>query len=742
MRLLIAFAAIVLSASTAAGQTPQTLEGRLSGAGARAAFPLQLEAGQVVTLTTSSDEGLDTVLTLNGPNGRQVAQNDDQAAGILSSRIVYEAQRAGTYTAVVTGYGGAAGAFELHVTNGLDFGLSAEARTLREERQSFTRRETERRFEVDLSADETFVASTFAFTDGLDTTLTLLDAQGAVLAQNDDVGDGNFNSQIVYRPATAGRYTIVASTYSGDGVGQFAISLAIDPNAEAPFNFASVEGTPIARHEGALSEAQPAQEYRVDLAAGQTLLALADATSGNLDIVLRLNAPDGNPVALNDDRGDGSLNSAFAFTAPNAGTYTLEVARFRQSNTSGDYRLVLSSVEAGVVDTLQALIENQVTLSGPQQTIETPDFRIYYTVEGRDASTPDYAQAVAETMQRVMDTQVREIGWNPPVRPRDGRYRVYIADARGLMGFAPRLQMVFDNPNSAAVREMAATRGMLVLDNDFVGMGKKAPPEALMHATATHEFNHLVQFGYDGDESLQWLYEATASWTETVTVGRDQDATDYVQTDFAAPQLCWTTTTFGHDYGQWTLLQSLADAHGRGIILKLWENSVRFDGFETMSQTLAGVGTTIPDALQHWRVQNFARAYDLAPLFAGAVQSAGVINRNGAWSPRGPIQELGANYVELRVQGPRAYALRGDANLELVGLGLRNGEIEATPLGRGGVFNAAPYEYAAMMVFNRAVPSAPGVCADARYSITVAGAAGAPASPQYHFSAGHFLAPS
>ena len=198
--------------------------------------------------------------------------------------------------------------------------------------------------------------------------------------------------------------------------------------------------------------------------------------------------------------------------------------------------------------------------------------------------------------------------------------------------------------------ETGAARTVFVVDNDFRNMGKKAPPESLMRATATHEFNHVVQHGYDAEEGLRWLYEATASWTETNTVGRDQDATDYVETDYAA-QLCWTTNTRGHDYAQWTLLRSLADSYGDQIVVRLWENSVAYDGFETMSRTLAGVGTTIPDVIERWRAQNFARDYDLAPLFTRTVRLGGTISRNGSWSPRGNVEQLGAHYVALRLRG-------------------------------------------------------------------------------------------
>lgn len=743
MRLSIAFIALVLvTASAVAQPRGQSFSGALTRNAPRASFELELQPGQVVTLTTSSTTGLDTVLALNGPNGRRVAENDDVQPGVLTSRVVYVARAAGRHTAVITGYNGATGAFELDVAYGLDVGLSDAARTLREETLTFDRRQTDHHVAVDLNADDIFVASTYALTEGLDTTLTLTDPAGAILAQSDDRGDGTLNSQIVYQVARAGRYEVVASTYGGNGSGDFVLSLATDPNARAPFNFASIEGTELARHEGELNDALTSREYPISLAAGQTLFVTSDATSGNLDTMLRLNGPDGFPVAANDDRGDGTLNSAIAYTAPAAGAYEVQLSRYRQSSTSGGFRLVLSSVDASVVDTLQALVEDPVELSGPEQVIETRDFRLFYTTEGRDASTPDYARATADALQEVLEAQVTRIGWAAPVRDRDGRYRAYIADAAGSMGYTKAVQMVFDNPNTANVREVAAARGVFVIDNDFVGMGKKAPPESLMRATATHEFNHVVQYGYDSEEGLAWLYEATASWTETVTVGSDQDATDYVATDFAAPELCWTTNARGHNYAQWTLLQSLADSYGQRIVVKLWENSITQDGMDTMSATLASVGATIPDTLQRWRVQNFARDYALAPRFTRNVALAGTIRRDGSWTPRARIEQLGASYVALQARGPRTYALRGDSNLELLGLGRRGGQIEVVRLGRAGVFDASAYDYAALMVFNRAVPRTPGDCSGATYSINVTAASGAMAAPHYQFSAAHFVPPS
>lgn len=741
MRAYLASLVLLLSTACALAQTPsgdQRFSGELTARAPRAAFDLQLTAGQVVTLSTSSSTNVDTVLALNGPGGKTLAQNDDEQSGVLSSRIVYMPPASGRFTAVVTGFNGATGPFELTVTRGLDVGLSDSARALREEAVSLSAERPEASYAVDLAAGDIFVATTVALADGLDTTLFLRDSNGTTIAQNDDRGDGSLNSRIVYQAAEAGRYQLVLSTFGRTGTGDLMLSLAIDPEADAPFNFASIDGAPIANYEGALNDQQPSREIPVRLRAGQTLLATSDATSGDLDTVLRLNGPDGLPVAANDDRGDGSLNSALAFTAPAAGAYTLVLERYPRSNSSGDYRVALSSVDRSVVDTLTALMDNAVALSGPEQIIETRDFSLRYTLEGRDATTAEYARATADALQEILDIQVRRIGWAEPVRDRGGRYRAYVADAAGSMGYTKPVQFVFDNPNTPNVRENAAARAVFVIDNDFRGMGKEAPPESLMRATATHEFNHVVQYGYDSEEGLRWLYEATASWTETTTVGRDQDATDYVETDFAAPELCWTTTAGGHDYAQWTLLQSLADRHGEGIVVRLWQNTVASDGIETMARTLASVGTNIPDAIQRWRAQNYARDYDLAALFARAVRLENTINRVGDWTTKGGLQQLGAHYFALDIEGRHVFTIDGDPNLEMIGLGVRNGEVHVVQLGREGVFDTSGFEHASVMVFNRAVPQEPGACTGVGYSINVRASPQAMGNAAYRFSAEHF----
>ena len=719
----------------------RTFAGEVTEVEPRAITEISLEAGQLVTLSTSSADRLDTVLELIGPDGRTVAENDDRSPGDLTSQIIYVVEASGNYSAVVTGYGGATGGFELSIADGLDFGLTSEADIMTEARVTLDANRREASYPVNLSAEDILIVTTYALTEGLDTTLALLDGSGEVIAQNDDRGDGSLNSQLVFQAEEASDFRVVVSSYGGDGAGDLMLSIATDPNAEVPFDFDSIERDVFAEQSGMIAGRDTEFDYPLELEAGQTVMVLAEALSGDLDTVLRLVGEDGFPVALNDDRGDGSLNSAIAFTAPEDASYTLELRRYRSGESSGDYRLELSFVDATVADTLQDLLENRVALSGPELVIETEDFRVHYTLEGVDASSTEYAESVGVTLQSMLDEQVSRIGWAEPVRDDDGRYTAFVADADGSMGVTYPVQIVFDNVHTGDVRETSAARTVFVVDNDFVGMGKTASVHSLMRATATHEFNHVIQFGYDSEEGLDWLYEATASWTETTTVGSDQDATDYVATDFAAPEICWTTSESGYDYAQWTLLQSIADSYGEGLIVEMWENSVTLDGFDTMSASLERVGTTIPDVIQRWRAQNYAMAYDLAPMFTDTVNIQHNMDSERGWMSKGGLEQLGANYIALDMDGRFGFELSGDDGLELVALGHRDGVVDVTPLGRAGTVDTTGYDHSALMVFRRTMPEAPGVCSGTGYSLDVTSSTSTPPQPAYQFDAPHFSAP-
>jgi tetratricopeptide (TPR) repeat protein len=76
-------------------------------------YPLELETGDVVAIIMTSED-FDTVLTLLGPDGEEVAFNDD-FGGTLNSQIIYSAPTAGSYTVVTKSFDGEGGDFDIEV---------------------------------------------------------------------------------------------------------------------------------------------------------------------------------------------------------------------------------------------------------------------------------------------------------------------------------------------------------------------------------------------------------------------------------------------------------------------------------------------------------------------------------------------------------------------------------------------------------------------------------------------------
>ena len=200
VRAFIAFVAIVLTTASAVGQTAdQRLTGSLTGRSARAAFDLQLEAGQIVTLTTSSSESLDTVLTLNGPaDGASLKTTTSNLAWCLRASFMWRASERdvqGRRNRVLGRHWSRLNwMWRMAWMSGVGCGAHVARRDL-----SFGRRRTEARLRVDLGADDIFVASTFALTDGLDTTLGCLTPRRYPGAKRRIAATDNLNSQIIYQ---------------------------------------------------------------------------------------------------------------------------------------------------------------------------------------------------------------------------------------------------------------------------------------------------------------------------------------------------------------------------------------------------------------------------------------------------------------------------------------------------------------------------------------------------------------
>lgn len=192
--------------------------------------------GQTVTIDLESSD-FDAYLVMETPSGETDA-NDDADGSATHSQLVTQLSDVGTYTVHATSYGAAeTGAYELRISYGsaaasgnnytnrdsvpIDFGDSQQGNL-----------ET-----TDLRSDDGHYQDYYAFTGevgdtvqvdlrsgAFDTYLSVVTPSGQSI-DNDDFDGRTDRSVVEFTLQEAGRYRVIASTYSGDAVGNYALAL-------------------------------------------------------------------------------------------------------------------------------------------------------------------------------------------------------------------------------------------------------------------------------------------------------------------------------------------------------------------------------------------------------------------------------------------------------------------------------------------------------------------------------------
>jgi hypothetical protein len=106
----------------------------------------------------------------------------------------------------------------------------------------------------------------------LDTTVTLYDAQGNVVAYNDDIAFPNVSSRVVYRSAAGGTYFAAVAGFGADPVDPFDSSVGFGAGSEGPYSVTFTAG------------AVDSDVYGVKLRAGDVLGASITGSASELDI--------------------------------------------------------------------------------------------------------------------------------------------------------------------------------------------------------------------------------------------------------------------------------------------------------------------------------------------------------------------------------------------------------------------------------------------------------------------------
>jgi hypothetical protein len=214
----------------------------------------------------------------------------------------------------------------------------------------------------------------------------------------------------------------------------------------------------------------------------------------------------------------------------------------------------------------------------------TPHFCVHWVAEGLDApdltdsdadGTPDFVERVLRVAEHAHAIENDKLGWREPKSDgaqggAKGKTDIYLAQIGGeLFGYAA------PDRGQATKQHRIPRRlhGYLVLDNDYSAFefpGTK--PLDDLEVTVAHEYNHILQFGYDAYQD-PWFAESSATWMEDQVYNRINDYRRYVRRWVKLYDTPLTTNSIKM-YGSAVWNQWLARRYGSSVIRKAWAGAI------------------------------------------------------------------------------------------------------------------------------------------------------------------------
>ncbi|MFT6400192.1 MAG: hypothetical protein ACJAYU_004962, partial [Bradymonadia bacterium] len=318
-------------------------------------------AGTTIQAHLRSDV-FDTYLIVEGPNGMEVARDDDGGAG-TDSRVHFTLPEDGLYTVIATSYSAdTVGSYTLEVEefqlvplspSSLTLGETVEGRLEEGDAVAQSHGYVDAfNFEAGAGVDVEVLMESFDF----DTYLYLIGPTGERVISDDDGGMSGTNSRIQYTTQAAGQYRVLATAYGGyaqggytlrtaEGFGETTDAIELTLGTEATGTFEA------SNSEEGMFEQYPANEgdrYTIELDAG--VQVVLEMMSDDVDSYIRLLGPEGYDLMSDDDSGDG-LNSRLAHMISQTGTYTVMASAL--SGGAGTYTLLASTEEPVAVITTE-----------------------------------------------------------------------------------------------------------------------------------------------------------------------------------------------------------------------------------------------------------------------------------------------------------------------------------------------------------------------------------------------------
>lgn len=267
----------------------------------------------------------------------------------------------------------------------------------------------------------------------------------------------------------------------------------------------------------------------------------------------------------------GALYLAWAFTAParvpdayvsdTPWSGTLPLLRLRERLTGmGDARAAV----AARVALRGTTFDCPGTSGSLPQRKSTAHYYIQYRASALQALS---IGAYATALETAWKTEVGTFGWAKPPRdpvrsPPGGRYPVRIENlGTGLYGYVATTHLAGDNP-ATRWNDRDARASCMVLNRNYEPF--PGEPIDALRATAAHEFNHSIQFGYGAlsgfGKVTAVMVEGLATEMEDEVFDSSNDSYNYLWPDFTDPMGRYQASP----YPYWVVFRAMAERFGDG----------------------------------------------------------------------------------------------------------------------------------------------------------------------------------
>jgi hypothetical protein len=221
----------------------------------------------------------------------------------------------------------------------------------------------------------------------------------------------------------------------------------------------------------------------------------------------------------------------------------------------------------------------------PRSPACSPHFCVHWVAEGIDApdltdgdgdGIPNFVERVLRVAEHVHAIENDKLGWREPksdgrIGGGNGKTDIYLSQIGGeLFGYAAPDR----GQASKAHRIPRRLHGYLVIDNDYSAFEfPRTTPIHDLEVTLAHEYNHILQFGYDAYQDA-WFAESTAVWMEDQAYNNINDYLRYVRRWVRRWDTPLTTSSI-KEYGSAVWNQWLARRYGATIIRQAWAGAIR-----------------------------------------------------------------------------------------------------------------------------------------------------------------------